>query len=278
MLTAIASLVARSADLKRELLEFSWQPRLDRDRNEVLRDRFPTGIVCDEPEVIAALDYFLLQHELRNGQTVVERFVANRADLPEHERELLLGWRDVVEGTRSVAAPARSRCGTRSGRSATRTSSLAHNRCRRPSTTDSSNSSAATSSCFRERSSPHECIAATRQPQSWPRLVSRRRTRRSTVLIYPADLVASDAVAITHDETDGIGFYGEFRLVEEAFADLGLFRHPEYRRRVRDYLDDPTVSPLLFERMATRDLSAPTRCSVNCWGASTSIGNSTARS
>jgi hypothetical protein len=33
---------------------------------------------------------------------VVERFVASRADLPEHERELLLGWRNVVEGTFEV--------------------------------------------------------------------------------------------------------------------------------------------------------------------------------
>ncbi len=36
--TAIASLVERSAELKRELLEFSWQPRFDRERREVLRD------------------------------------------------------------------------------------------------------------------------------------------------------------------------------------------------------------------------------------------------
>src|SRR6202165_3453952 len=95
---AIASLLDRSAELKGELLEFSWQPRFDRDRREVLRDRFPDRFVGDESELIAALDYFLLQHELRSGKTVVERFVASRPDLPEHERELLLGWRNVVEG------------------------------------------------------------------------------------------------------------------------------------------------------------------------------------
>jgi hypothetical protein len=52
----------------------------------------------DEWEFVAALDYFLLQHELRSGKTVVERFVASRPDLPGEEREMLLGWRDVVEG------------------------------------------------------------------------------------------------------------------------------------------------------------------------------------
>ena len=97
-MVAVASLVERSAELKRELLEFSWRPRFDRDRREVLRDHFPDRFVGDESELIAALDYFLLQHELRSGKTVVERFVASRQDLPEHERELLLGWRDVVEG------------------------------------------------------------------------------------------------------------------------------------------------------------------------------------
>ena len=95
---AIASLVERSAELKRELLEFSWQPRFDRDRREVLRDHFPNGFVGDESELITALDYFLLQHELRSGKTVVERFAASRPDLPGDERELLLGWRNVVEG------------------------------------------------------------------------------------------------------------------------------------------------------------------------------------
>jgi hypothetical protein len=96
--TAIASLVQRSGDLKRELLEFSRQPRFDHDRREVLRDRVRNRVVDDELEQVAALDYFLLQHELRSGQTVVERFVASHPELPEDERELLLGWRNVVEG------------------------------------------------------------------------------------------------------------------------------------------------------------------------------------
>jgi hypothetical protein len=70
---------------------------------------------------------------------------------------------------------------------------------------------------------------------------------------YPSDLVASDSVAVTHDEVDGLGLYAEFGMIEEAFADPSLLRHPDYRRRVRDYLDDPTISPVLFERMAARD-------------------------
>ena len=70
---------------------------------------------------------------------------------------------------------------------------------------------------------------------------------------YPSDLVASDCIAVTHDEVDGLGLYAEFGMIEEAFADPSLLRHPDYRRRVRDYLDDPTISPVLFVRMAARD-------------------------
>src|SRR5882762_7224495 len=107
VVTAIASLVERSAELKRELLEFSWQPRFDRERREVLRDHFPNRFVGDESEVITALDYFLLQHELRSGKTVVERFVASRPDLPEHERELCSAgatlWRAYSRSTAATA-------------------------------------------------------------------------------------------------------------------------------------------------------------------------------
>ena len=70
---------------------------------------------------------------------------------------------------------------------------------------------------------------------------------------YPADVVASDAVAVTHDEIEGMGVYAEFGMIEEAFADPSLLRHPDYRRRVRDYVDDDSVSPLLFVRMAARN-------------------------
>src|SRR6266508_3816956 len=52
----------------------------------------------DEEQFINSLDWFVLQHRLPDGQTVVERFVAARQDLSDEERAMLLGWRDVVEG------------------------------------------------------------------------------------------------------------------------------------------------------------------------------------
>jgi hypothetical protein len=97
-----ADLVQRSGELKRELLEFSNHPQFDRERRQVLRDYFGDRPVCDGSQLVLAIDYFLLQHQLRGGSSVLERFVARRPDLSETEHEMLLGWRDVVEGAFEV--------------------------------------------------------------------------------------------------------------------------------------------------------------------------------
>jgi len=326
VVTAIASLLDRCAELKREMLEFSWQPRFDRDRSEVLRDHLPDRFVGDESELIVALDYFLLQHELRNGKTVVERFVANRPDLPEHERKLLLGWRDVVEGIFEVhgrdgdalvtenlvdeltyrmysnmgpgvfrplepggfmigrLVPVGSEwlisgnfaCYPKSDRAAIHRSAY-EIAMRHPEQAFRNPDKLARAQ--QQQKTIHDCFVQffgddfvvipgaqlTERMQSFytfyrdhvaAELAASGKQPKNLPFHppdYPADLVASDAVAITHDEVDGVGLYAEFGLIEEAFADPSLLRHPEYRRRVRDYLDDPTVSPLLFERMAARD-------------------------
>lgn len=326
VVTAIASLVERSAELKRELLEFSWQPRFDRERREVLRDHFSDRFVGDESELIAALDYFLLQHELRSGRTLVERFVASRPDLPEQERELLLGWRDVVEGifevhgrdgdalvVENLVDELTYRVYSNMGPSVFRPLERGGFMIGRLVPVGPEWLISGNFACYRksDRVAIHRtaCEMALQHPK-WafrnPDKLARARQQQSAehdwfvqffgadfVVIpgaqltermrsfytfcrdqvvaelaasgkrpkhepfygpdYPSDLVASDSVAITHDEVDGMGLYAEFGLIEEAFADPSLLRHPEFRRRVRDYLDDPTVTPLLFERMAARD-------------------------
>ena len=323
---AIASSVDRSAELKRELLEFSWQPRFDRDRREVLRDHFPDQFVGDELEPIAALDYFLLQHELRSGKTVVERFVASRPDLPEHERELLLGWRDVVEGifevqcrdgdalvTENLVDELTYRMHSNMGPSVFLPLKPGSFMIGRLVPVGSEWLISGVFVCYpkSDRVAIHRlaCEMTMRHPESAFRnpdklaraqelqnaehdrfvqffgadfvvipgaqLTERMRSfynfcRDQAVAElapsgkepkhepfdgpeYPADLVASDAVAVTHDGVEGMGLYAEFGLIEQAFAEPSLLRHPDYRRRVRDYLDDDTVPPLLFERMAARD-------------------------
>lgn len=325
-MTAIASLLDRSAELKRELLEFSWRPRFDRDRREVLREHLPDGFVGDESELVTALDHFLLQHELRGGKTVVERFVDGRPDLPEHERELLLGWRNVVEGifevqgrdgdalvVENLVDELTYRVYSNMGPSVFRPLKRGGFMIGRLVPVGPEWLISGVFACCpkRDRAAIHRVayemtmrhperafrnldkLARAQQLQKThhdrflrffgadfivipgAQLTERMRSfytfcRDQAVAElaasgnqpkdlpfhhsdYPAGLVASDSVAVTHDEVEGMGVYAEFGMIEEAFDDPTLLRHPDYRRRVRDYLDDPTVSPLLFVRMAARD-------------------------
>lgn len=84
----------RAGDLKGELVTYAFGPRYERARTEVLAD----FDIESEGGVVQAMDYFILEHELRNGRTVLDQFVASRPDLPVHEREMLLGWSDYVHG------------------------------------------------------------------------------------------------------------------------------------------------------------------------------------
>ncbi len=52
----------------------------------------------EEADAIGTIDRFALKYRLPDGQTVVDRFVASRPDLTAADREMLLGWRDPVEG------------------------------------------------------------------------------------------------------------------------------------------------------------------------------------
>ena len=95
-MTDFGALIQRSAQLKRDLVGFACSPRLARSLAAAMAE---AGL--DEPDeaaLIGLVDRFALQYRLRDGRTVVERFVASRPDLDAADREMLLGWRDPVEG------------------------------------------------------------------------------------------------------------------------------------------------------------------------------------
>jgi hypothetical protein len=64
------------------------------DTVEGLRDAGRRAREC----AVVGHDRFALQYRLPDGKTVVDRFVASRPDLDAADREMLLGWRDPVEG------------------------------------------------------------------------------------------------------------------------------------------------------------------------------------
>jgi hypothetical protein len=89
-------LIGRSAELKRDLVDFACSPRLQRSMAAAIVEAGLEEI--DEGDAIGTIDRFALQYRLPDGQTVVDRFVASRPDLAAADREMLLGWRDPVEG------------------------------------------------------------------------------------------------------------------------------------------------------------------------------------
>jgi hypothetical protein len=91
-------MLERAGELKGMLVDFAMSSRFDSELTAVVWQNFPGGVVDDEAEFMVVVDHFALQHRLRSGGTVVEAFVAARPDLSGVERDMLLGWRDVVEG------------------------------------------------------------------------------------------------------------------------------------------------------------------------------------
>src|SRR3954447_20658597 len=101
-MTAVGALLDRAGDLKGELLAFSQQPRYDRAFREMLAQHADEAETWDEGRLMLLWDSFVLEYHLRNDRTVVEQFVDARPDLSPQEREMLLGWRDVVTGVFEV--------------------------------------------------------------------------------------------------------------------------------------------------------------------------------
>jgi hypothetical protein len=69
----------------------------------------------------------------------------------------------------------------------------------------------------------------------------------------PLDLTDAETVALIYDETAGLGFYAEFGLVEEAFANPDLLRPRRWREQTLSYVEDDSVEPMVLRRLADRD-------------------------
>ena len=70
---------------------------------------------------------------------------------------------------------------------------------------------------------------------------------------FPEELVQSGTVALIYDATEGLEILAGFGDFERAFIDPEALSEDHYRQRVLDYLDDDSVSPLPFRRMAEFD-------------------------
>jgi len=92
-----AGLLDHCSDLKRQLVEFARSRRFSRQFDQALRAA-SRGKAVDESKLINIIDHFILQRPLPGERTVVEAYVSAHPELAEADRQMLLGWRDVVEG------------------------------------------------------------------------------------------------------------------------------------------------------------------------------------
>ncbi|MBW8736581.1 MAG: hypothetical protein JF621_05395 [Streptomyces turgidiscabies] len=95
---SLTDLIERSAELKGQLVAFGQSARFDRWLTPLLLEAAGPERQLDEGEAIRIIDHFILRYRLPDGSTVVDRFVAGRKDFTAVDREMLLGWRDQVEG------------------------------------------------------------------------------------------------------------------------------------------------------------------------------------
>ena len=85
---SLASLIERSAELKRALVGFALSPRFERQMERFVLES-GSDEIPHEGEAIDAIDRFALQHTLPNGKTVLDQFLASRPDLTAADREQL---------------------------------------------------------------------------------------------------------------------------------------------------------------------------------------------
>jgi hypothetical protein len=322
-----AALLRRAGDLKGELVAFSQQPRYDRAASSFLAE-YGSGLEdADEQRWMLLWDCFVLEHRLANGRTVVEQFVEARPDLPEVEREMVLGWRDVVQGPFEVQRKdgaallveslvddltyrVRSNMGPAVFKQMPRRSfiiarlvavgdewmlsgplqilrgsergiayQLALDMSLRTPEAVFRNPGKMALAWEHQRADRARFVEffgtdllVVPGEQTQERLDGYYTYCRDAVLgpdpkdvpaavsmSLPLDLTDAETVALIYDETDGLGFYAEFGLVEEAFANPDLLRRRRWREQVLSYLEDDSVEPMVLRRLAARD---PEKASV----------------
>lgn len=321
-------LIARSGDLKQQLVAFSKRPRYRSAFRRATKQRFGSPVIRgDEEDVVNFIDAFVLQYKLSDGRTVLDHFVDARSNLTNRERDMLLGWHDVVEGIFEVQRrdgdgvvavnlidelvyrvysnmgpsvfaqmPPGSFAITRlvpvcdvwalsgathvqpASERATMYRIAADAALRHPAKVfrNPDKLTRAWELQRRHRDSFIEFFGADLVVLPGSQLADRMnnfteyhsrkaayaagRTVWSTPQFdLPAQLQEADTVAVIYDATDGLNFCADFGLVEAAFADPERNADSEHGQAVLGYLDDDSISPLPFRRLAQRHPTGASR-------------------
>jgi hypothetical protein len=69
---------------------------------------------------------------------------------------------------------------------------------------------------------------------------------------FPDELLDADSIGLIYDEVEGLCYYRDFGRLDDLFADPALARDRTRLARLREYLDDESVSPLPIRRLVQR--------------------------
>jgi hypothetical protein len=91
--------------------------------------------------------------------------------------------------------------------------------------------------------------------EHWAERVNEYRRHRSDDTVAPPHMDASgvppaQTMGVIYDEVEGMSFFAELGLFQQVFEDPALIAQAPYREVVRTYLQDESVSPLPFRRLA----------------------------
>lgn len=328
---SIDELIGRAADLKGELVAFAESARFARRLDAILFKAADQHGQLDEVRAVQAIDYFALQHRLSDGGTVLERFVAKRRPaLPDDEREMVLGWRDVVEGYFEVhhldgdavllhnllddvvyrvysnlgrqvfakfragmfvvgrivplhpatdawlvsghlnlfPASARQEIAAAAAEQVTTRPELLR---RNPALLQEAWETQATHRAdFVDQVGADMTVLPPHEAQETLREHYRRQQQRALAGLdtkaakraakkaptdlgsLSEDLLEADSIAVIYDEVEGLTLYRDFGHLEALFADPTLAKDRSRLAQLRGYLDDDTISPMAFRRLAQR--------------------------
>ncbi|WP_438306268.1 hypothetical protein ACSHXN_41785 [Streptomyces sp. HUAS TT11] len=68
----------------------------------------------------------------------------------------------------------------------------------------------------------------------------------------PEEFRDADTVAVIYDETEGLCYYADFGHLDALFADPALARDRAHLSRLREYLNDGSVAPMVIRRLVQR--------------------------
>lgn len=314
-------LLERAGDLKAELSAFLYSGRYDRKLRDLAAEVDHHSGETAELYFGLTVEGFMLNTKLRGGDTVLEQFIRSRRDLSAEDRDLLLSWRDNVQGTFEIKArdgedglvlfnhvdeltyTARSNMGAE-GLVGLNPGMILIQRIvplgqewmmSGPGAHFPADQAEQVLAGLPQLMAGHPEAVFRNPAKLAEALVMQEEQRQAFIELYGGDLIVvpgaeveqtllafyrhayekagsqagpwtdpglqplpeewthADSVAMIYDELDGLGFYVDYALAQDAFANPDLIVRRPYLQIISSYLREDAISPVPLQRLAAAD-------------------------